>query len=155
MSAPSASTEFARGVGIDACGGFLRGCEHPAHGILFVHARQFDHAAVLAESFVQALEAVLVVHLHAARVGRDAQEVGDEEQQRLRVGRTEVAIERGELFFFCTARVELPHIANEDHLKRRHQRRRLRAVKHVEDRGLGEVEIGEAEIAKIGGHKGL
>ena len=110
---------------------------------------------MLAQRFGEALKAILVVELHAPRVGGNAQEIGDEEKQRLRVGRTEIAVERGELFFLCAARVKLAHIANEDHLERSHQRGRLRAVEHFEDGGGGEVEIGEAEIAQIGRHKGF
>ncbi len=147
--------QLARRVGFHAHARLLRRRHGPAHGVFFVHARQLHHAAVLAQRFGQALEAVLVVHLHAARVGGDAQEVGDKQQQRLRIGRAEIAVERGKLFLLCAARVELAHVAHKDHLERRHQRRRLRAVEHFKDRGFGQVEIGEAEIAQIGRHKGL
>ena len=69
--------------------------------------------------------------------------------------RLEVAIERGEFFLFCAARVELADAADENHLERRHQRWCLRAVQNFEDRGRTEIEIGKTEIAKIGWYKSL
>ncbi len=48
-----------------------------------------------------AVEALLVLVVHAADVGRDvADVVGDEEEKRLRVGRAEVGVDGGELSFF-------------------------------------------------------
>ena len=88
---------------------------------------------MLAQSFRQPLIAVLVVHLHAPRVRGDAKKVGDEEQQCLRIRRAEIAVQRRELVLLCAARVELAHIAHKDHLERRHQRRRLRAIQHFKD----------------------
>ena len=88
---------------------------------------------MLAQRLSQPLEAILVVHLHAPRVGRDAQKVGNEQQQRLRIGRVKVAVERGKFIFLGAARVKLAHVAHEDHLEWRHQRRRLRAVQHFKD----------------------
>ena len=44
---------------------------------------------------------VLVVHLHAPRVVGNAQKIRDENEQRLRIGRLKVAIERGELKFLA------------------------------------------------------
>ena len=155
MSAPSASTSSRAASGSTRTSGLLRGGHGPAHRVFFVHARQLHHAAVLAQRLGQPLEAVLVVHLHAPRVGGDAQKVGDKDQQRLRVGRAEIAIQRRELVLLGAARVKLAHVAHKDHLERRHQRRRLRAVQHFEDRCSGQVEIGEAEIPQIRRHKGL
>ena len=110
---------------------------------------------MLAESFGKALEAILVVHVHAARVGGDAQEVGDKKQQRLRVRRAEVAIERRKLILLGAARVELAHVADKDYLEGRHERGRLRVIEHFKDGGCCEVEVGEAEIAQIGLNEGL
>ena len=72
---------------------------------------------MLAQGFGQPLIAVLVVELHAARVGGDAQEIGDEQKQRLRIRRLEIAVERGEFIFLRAARIKLAHVADEDHLK--------------------------------------
>ena len=79
MSAPSASTSSRAASGSRRVLGLLRRGHRPAHGVFLVHARQLHHAAVLAQRLGQPLEAVLVVHLHAPRVGGDAQEVGDEQ----------------------------------------------------------------------------
>ena len=127
----------------------LRGCRNPAHCVVLVHPRQFHHAAVLAQRLGQPLEAILVVHLHAPRVGRDAHKIGDKKKQRLRVGRLEIAVQRGKLVFLGAASVKLLHIADEDHLKRRHQRRSLRAVQHLEYRGRGKFEIRKTKIPQI------
>ena len=135
MSAPSASTSSRAASGLHAHLGFLRRGHGPAHGVFLAHARQLHHAAVLAQRFPQALKAVLVVHLHAPRVRRNAQEIGDEQEQRLRIGRFEITVQRREFFLLGAARVELPHVAHEDHLERSHQRGRLRAVQHFEDGG--------------------
>ena len=147
--------QLVRGVGLQADVGLLCRGDGPAHCVFLVDACQLDHAAVRAQRFGQALVAVLVVEFHAARIGGDAEEVGDEEEQRLRIGRAEVALERGEFFFLGAARVELPHVANKDDLEWRHERRRLRAVENFKDGGLGEIEVGEAEVAEIGGTKAL
>ena len=108
-----------------------------------------------AQGLLQALEAVLVIHLHAARVVGDTQIIGYEDNQRLRIGRFEVAVQRCELVFFCAARVKLPNVAHKDYLEGRHERGSLRAVEHFKDAGGCEVEIGEAEISEVGGNKGL
>ncbi len=79
----------------------------------------------------------------------DAQKIGNEHQQRLRVGRAEVAVERGELVLFCAAGVEIAHVAHKDHLERRHERGRLRAVEDFEDGGGCKIEIGEAEVSEL------
>ena len=127
----------------------------PAHRVFLVHARQLHHAAVLAQRLGQPLKAVLVVHLHAPRVGGNAQKVGNKQQQRLRIGRPEIAIQRRKLILLCAARVKLPHVAHKNHLERRHQRGRLRAVQHFKDRRRGQVKIGQAKIPQLRRHKGL
>ncbi len=127
--------QFARRVRFKLRLGGLRRRDRPAHRIFFVHARQFDHAAVFAQRLRQPLKAILVVHLHAPRVGGNAQKIGDKNQQRLRIGRLEIPVQRGKLILLRAPRVELPHIAHKNHLKRRHQRRRLRAIQHIKNRG--------------------
>ena len=88
-------------------------------------------------------------------VGGDMDKVGDEDHQRLRIRRAEIALQRGELVLFGAARIELAHIADENHLEGRHQRGCLRAVQHLEDGGCGQVQVGEAKIPQIRRHKGL
>ncbi len=78
MSAPERVDQFAGGVWLQAQVCFLRFGHSPAHGVFVAHAGQLHHAAVLAEGFGQALEAILIVELHPARVRRDANEVSDE-----------------------------------------------------------------------------
>src|SRR5262249_14248621 len=51
--------------------------------------------------------------------------------------------------FLRTARVELFQIADEQHLERGHERRRLRAVECFEDIRLGKINVREAEIAEV------
>ena len=135
MSAPRASTSSRAASGSRRVAGLVRGGHGPAHGVLFAHAGQLHHAAVLAQGLAEALEAVLVVHVHAAGVGGDAQEVGDEQQQRLGVGRAEVAVEGGELVLLCAAGVEVAHVAHKDDLERGHERGGLGAVEDFEDGG--------------------
>ena len=147
--------KFAGRVGIDSGAGLLRRGRHPAHRVFLVHAGQFHHAAMLAQRLGQALEAVLVVHLHPPRIGGDAQEIGDKNQERLRIRRVEVAAQSRELLLLGAAGVELTHVAHKNHLERRHQRRSPRPVQHFEDRGPGEIQVGEAEVPEIGRHKGL
>jgi hypothetical protein len=154
MSAPRASTSSRAASGSTRVRGFVGSGNDPAHGVFFVDAGQFDHAAVFAESFCEALEAVLVVHVHAAGVGGDAEEVGDEDKKCLGVGRAEVAIERGELVLFGAAGVELANVADEDDLEGRHEGGGLGAIEDLENRSGGEVEVGEAEVAKVGRNEG-
>ncbi len=155
MSAPSASTSSRAASGSSARVSLLRRRDGPAHGVLVAHPRQFHHPAVLAQGFRQPLEAILVVHLHAPRVGGDAHEVGDKNQQRLGVGRAEITLQRRKLVLLCPARVKLAHIAHKNHLERRHQRGGLRAVQHFENRGSAQVQVGEAKIPEVRRHKGL
>jgi len=101
------------------------------------------------------LKAVLVVHLHAARVGGNAQEVGDKNDQRLGVGRAEIAVQRCKLVLFGAARIKLAHVAHKNHLEGSHQRGGLGAVKDLEDRSAGQVEVREREVPHLRGHKGF
>ncbi len=96
---------------------------------------------MVAEGFAEAFELGLVVHLHAAGIGGDAEVVGDEDDQRLRVRRAEVAVDFGELVFFGAAGVELFEIANEDDLEWSHERGRAGAVEDFKDGVLGQVQF--------------
>ena len=66
------------------------------------------------------------------------------------IGAAEVGVEGGELFFLRAAAVEGLEVADEEDLERRHQGQGLSAVEDVEDRGVGEVEIVQAELALVG-----
>ena len=86
MSAPSASTSSraASASKRDAARFGLR--RRPADGVGLGDAGEFDHAAVVAEGLADAVVALLVLIVHLAQVGGDAQVVGDEEHDGLRVG---------------------------------------------------------------------
>ncbi len=81
--------------------------------------------------------------------------VRNENQQSLRIRRSEIAIQRSKLLFFRAACIELPHVAHEDHLKRRHQRRRLCAVEHLKDRSAIQVHVRQAEVSQVWRDKSL
>ena len=76
--------------------------------------------------------------------------VGDEEEKRLGIGRAEVGIDGGKLLLLAAASVEGLKAANKEDLEGSHERRGLGAVEEFEDRGVGEVGVGKAEVAEIG-----
>jgi hypothetical protein len=51
-------------------------------------------------------------------------------------GERKYAVQRREFILLRAARVQLLHIADEKHLERRHQRRRLRPIQRFEDRSF-------------------
>ena len=80
--------------------------------------------------------------------------IGDEEQQRLRVGRTKVVIDRGELVFLRAAAIQRLQAAKKEHLKRRHERWCLCQVERVEDGGFAaKLQVMQAKIAEVWWHK--
>ena len=103
----------------------------------------------VAERFADSVVAVLVLHVHAARVGGDADVVGDEEEQRLRIRRAEIGVDARQILLFSRRGCRALQIADEDDLEGRHEGRRLRAVERLEDADFREVEIGEAEVAEV------
>ena len=80
--------------------------------------------------------------------------VGYEEDEGLRVGGAEVGVDGGEFFFFAAAAVEGFEVADEEDLEGRHEGWGLGAVEDVEDAGVGEVEVVEAEVAGFFGGEG-
>src|SRR5882724_12267202 len=104
--------QFAGGVLIDFYVFFLRLVDDPAHAVGFFHARQFHNAAVFAQRFADALVAVLVLHLHAANVGGNADVIGDKDDHRVWVGIFHVGINGGEFVGVRAASVKLFDAAN-------------------------------------------
>ena len=139
---------LARRVGIQHRAFALRLLGQPADGVRLVDSRQLDHAAPLAQSFAQPLVLVLVLHVHAPRIGRNANVVGDEKQQRLGIRRLEIVRNGRELLFFRAARIKRFDVTNENHLHRRHQARRPRAVQRLKDGGLRQIEIGDGKLSQ-------
>jgi hypothetical protein len=92
-----------------------------------------------------------VLEVHAAEVGGQVEVVGYEDDQGLGVGTAEVGVDGGEFFFFGSAGVEQLQVADEDDLKRHHERGRLGEVEGVEDGGVGKVEVVEAKVALVFG----
>ncbi len=146
--------EFAGGVGVEADVAGFGGGGDPADGVVLVDAGELDDAAPVAEGLADALEALLVLVVHLAEVGGDAEVVGDEEDEGLRVGRAEVGVDGGELFLLGAAAVEGFEVADEEDLEGRHEGWGLGAVEGVEDAGLGEVEVVEGEVAGAFGDEG-
>ena len=146
--------EFAGGVGVELYVAGFGGGGDPFDGVGLVDAGQLDEAAPVAEGLADLFVALLVLVVHLAQVGGDAEVVGDEEDEGLRVGRAEVGVDGGELFFFAAASVEGFEAADEEDLEGRHERWGLGAVEDLEDAGLGEVEVVEAEVAGVFGREG-
>ena len=119
-------------------------------GVVVADTLEFDDAAGVAESFADLFGALLVGHVHGADVLRQADVVGDEDEQCLRVGAAEVVVDGGELILLLAAAVECLEVADEEDLKGRHQRWCLGEVERFEDGGVGEVEIVQAEVADVG-----
>src|SRR5260370_25844991 len=71
------------------------------------------------------------------------------------MGGTKIGVDGGILVLFGTSRVKRLQVGDEDHLKRRRQRWRLRAIERLEDAGLGEIEVGEAEVAHLQRNEGV
>ena len=150
MSAPSASASSRAASGSHFMSRASAAAITQRSRVSFVHARQFHHAAIVTQGFADALVAIFVLHVHAAQVGWQTEMIGNEENDRLRIGRAEVVFQRGKLFLLCAAGVEGFQVADKDHLEGRHQRRRLGLVENVEDIGLGEIQIAERELAQSG-----
>src|SRR6266702_883983 len=146
--------EFAGGVGVKLDVAGFGGGGDPADGVGLVDTGEFDGAAPVAEGLADLLVALLVLVVHLAGVGGDAEVVGYEEDEGLRVGRAEVGVNGGELFFFAAAAVEGLEVADEEDLEGRHEGGGLGAVEDLEDAGLGEVEVVEAEVAGFFGGQG-
>src|ERR1700731_284558 len=147
--------QFASGVLINFYVFFLRLVDDPAHAVSFFHARKLHNAAILAQGFADALVAVFVLHLHAANVSWNADMVGDEDDHRVRVGIFHVGFNGGEFVSVRAAPVKLFDAAHKEHLKRRHERRRARAVQHFRNAYLREIKIMQAEVAHVRGDKML
>ena len=80
--------------------------------------------------------------------------VGDEEEDGLGIGAAEVSVDGCEFLFLAAAAVEGFEVADEDTLEGDHEGRGLGKVEDVEDCGVGEVEIVEAEVAFVGWGQG-
>ena len=78
--------------------GFLM---EPFGGVgLLGDAGELDEAAPVAEGFADAVEALLVLHVHAAEVGGEVEVVGEKDEDGLGVGAAAVGFEGGEFFLF-------------------------------------------------------
>ena len=86
MSAPRASTSSRAASGSMRTLRVRRLSVTQRDGVGLVDAGELDDAAPVAEGFADAVEALLVLVVHAAEVGGDAEVVGDEEEEGLRVG---------------------------------------------------------------------
>src|SRR5581483_11785337 len=114
-----------------------------------------DDSTGVAQRFANLFGAVLVLHVHGAQILRQADVVGDEDDQSLRICPAKVVVDGGKLVFLLSAPVERLQIADEEHLKRRHQGWCLCEVKRFKDGCIGEVEVVQAEIAKIAGYESI
>ena len=146
--------QFAGGVGVEPDVAGFGGGGDPFDGVVFVDAGQFDDAAPVAEGFADAFVALFVLVVHLAEVGGDAEVVGYEEDEGLWIGGAEVGVDGGEFFFLGAAAVEGFQVADEEDLEGRHERWGLGAVEDLEDAGVGEVEVVEAEVAGVFGGEG-
>ncbi len=124
-------------------GGFVE----PLDGLALFDAGEFDDGEMLAEGLADALVALLVGHLHAAQVGRDADVVGDEDEQRVGIGIAEVGGDGGELGVVLAASVQGLDAAHEEDLEVGHQRRSAGAVENFDDRRGIQIELVQAELA--------
>ena len=111
--------------------------------------------AISAHGLPNALVAFFVGHVHAARIGRNTDVVGDKNEHRVGIGILAVGLDGGQLFVVRSATEQGLDAADEEHLKRRHQRRRAGAIEHFGQVGLGQIKIKQAEIAQVGGHQVL
>ena len=149
MSPPSASTssrEPSGSIFTRAAGAIVR---NPPHRFAFFHARQFDDAAVLAHGLANALVALFILHLHPADVGRDADMVGNENNQRVGIRILAILFDRGKFFFVRSAAKKTLHPAHKKHLEWRHQRGCAGPVEHFGEIVFREVELEQTEVAKI------
>ena len=78
--------EFAGGVGVELDAAGFGGGDDPLDGVGLFDAGEFDEAAPVAEGLADAVVALFVLVVHLAEVGGDAEVVGDEEEEGLRVG---------------------------------------------------------------------
>ncbi len=147
--------QFAGSVGIDLYRYAAAGTKicNPADGFAFFDARQLDDAAVLAHGLADALVAFLVLHLHAADVGGNADVVGDEYQQRIGIRILAVIFDGGKLFFVRAAAIKTLHAAHEENLEGCHQRRGAGTVENFGEIDLSQIEFKQAEVPHVSGNQ--
>src|SRR5207248_3787621 len=121
----------------------------------FFHPRQLDDGAMLAQGLAQPLEALAILQLHAAHVGGNVDVVGDENQQRIRIGVLEVIGQRLELIVLLAAAVQRLDVAQEEDLEGRHQRGSAGVVEDLLQWRLCQIEFVQAEIAQRAGDQVL
>ena len=154
MSPPSVH-QFARRVGVNLHVPGAAVVADPADGFTFFHPRQLDNGAILAQGLPDALVALLVGQVHAARIRRDADVVGDKNQHRIRVGVLAVGLDGSQFLFVRSSSKQVLDAADEEHLKRRHQRRSTRAIENLWQVGFGQIKLKQAEVAEFGRHQVL
>ena len=78
--------------------------------------------------------------------------IGNKHQQRVWIGILAVGLDGSDLFSIGarTAAKQSLYPAHKEHLKRRHQRGRAGAVEHFIQRSLGQVELEQPKIARVG-----
>ena len=155
MSPPSESTSSRAASASSFTPSAFGRLHGPVHRVAFLHPRQLQHRAVLAQGLANALVALLVRHVHAAHIGGNADVVGDKHQHRVGIRIGEVLLDGRELFVVLAASVEVLHAANEEDLEGRHQRRRACAVENLAQVHLRQIHVVEAELANVLRHEVL
>jgi hypothetical protein len=120
-----------------------------------LYARQFDDAAKRSHLFADSFVALLVGHVHAAGIRRNADMVGDKDQQRIGIWILAVVLDRSQLVVIRSAAEKRLHAAHEKHLEWRHQRWRARAIENFGEVSVGEIKVEQAEIAQVAGYEML
>src|SRR5436309_458074 len=121
----------------------------PAHRLAFFHSCQLDDPAILTHSFANALVSLFVGQIHAPCIGRDADVISDKYQNGIRIWVFAVGFNRREFFLVRSASKQSFHPANEEDLKRRHQRRSPRAIQDFSQIRFSEIKIEQAKIAQL------
>ena len=105
----------------------------PLDRLALFNAGKFDDLEIVAKSLTDALVAILIGHLHAAKISRDADVVGNQDEQRVGVGILHVAGDGGKFRVVLAASVQSLDSAHEEDLETCHQRRRAATVENLDD----------------------
>src|SRR5262249_19285530 len=107
-------------------------------------------AAIRPHLFTDALIALLVLHVHAASVGGNADVVSNKNQHSIRVGIFAVLLDGVELVFVRAGSEESLHAFHKENLERSHQRWCTGTVEDFGKISLCQIKIKQAEVPQLG-----
>src|SRR5205823_4112377 len=106
-----------------------------------LHASKFHDGAILAHSLADSFIALFVCEINAAGVCRNANVIGDKDQDRVRIWVFAVLFDCAELLFIRAASKQRLHSTNEKNLEGGHQRSGLSAVQNLNQISFRKIKL--------------